>query len=178
MKVLIAGPYNSGGSRLLECIRMVCKLCAMPITYGSYVKFNTKKANEFEGMYIIKCNELHEMYFNAHFFDYVFVPCRDVRYYCPSDTEAIQNIALFRSLKTQATKIVRYEDFNVQQLVAVFLVMNMLLQKEVVEYMDHFVQTRYTNKNTKVVLHTENNEAIRSFLCENNYTYVTPIRSL
>lgn len=172
MKVLIAGPYNSGGTRLLQCIRMVCKICNIPVTHGSYVTFNSKKANEFEGVYIIKCNELHEMYFNVSLFDYVFVSVRDIRYFCYTDIEAIQNIALFRCWKTQATKLVRYEQFNIDQLVAIFSVMNVRLEKEVVEYMDNFIQSRYTDKNTTKILEDktiQKNESIRTFLIENGY---------
>ena len=172
MKVLIAGPYNAGGNRLLECIRMVCKICDILVHYGSYVTFNSKKANEFEGMYIIKCNELHEMYFNVQFFDYVFVPIRDVRYYCTMDLEAIQNIALFRCWKTQATKVVRYEQFDIHQLVEVFTSMNVRLHKEVIEYINDFIQKRYVNKNTTITLSDDTvhkNDSIRSFLMENDY---------
>ena len=99
MKVLIAGPYNSGGTRLLQCIRMVCKICNIPVTHGSYVTFNSKKANEFEGVYIIKCNELHEMYFNVSLFDYVFV----------SDFRARRTTASFRHIHEEVFNLCDYE---------------------------------------------------------------------
>lgn len=173
MKILIAGPYNSGGSRLLECIRMVCKICNIPIEYGSYVAFNTKKANEHEGVYIIKCNELHEMFFNVRFFDFVFVPIRDIRFFCKTDEEAIKNIALFQCWKTQATRIVQYEQFGIDQLVDIFKTMNIRLEPEVIDYIDHFISNRYTNKNiTKELSDSDiqNNKNIQDFIYNNNYS--------
>jgi hypothetical protein len=173
MKILIAGPYNSGGSRLLECIRMVCKICNIPIEYGSYVAFNTKKANEHEGVYIIKCNELHEMFFNVRFFDFVFVPVRDVRYFCKTDVEAIKNIALFQCWKTQATQIVRYEQFGIESLVNIFKSMNIMLEHEVIDYIDHFISNRYSNKNIKKELSDfdiQKNKNVQDFIYDNNYS--------
>ena len=173
MKILIAGPYNSGGSRLLECIRMVCKICNIPIEYGSYVAFNTKKANEHEGLYIIKCNELHEMFFNVRFFDFVFVPVRDVRYFCKTDEEAIKNIALFQCWKTQATQVVRYEEFGIEQLIDIFKTMNVRLETQVISYMEQFISNRYSNKNTTKELSDSNIQKIKSiqdFINNTNYS--------
>jgi hypothetical protein len=172
MKILIAGPYNSGGSRILECIRIVCKICNIPVKYGSYITFNSKIANEFEGVYIIKCNEFHEMYFNVLFFDYIFVPVRDIRYICRTELEAIKNVGLFRCWKSQATKILKYEDFNTNQVVSLFNIMNIKLEIEVIQYLEEFINLNYQNKNTELLLQNsliQKNSTLQYFLKENQY---------
>jgi len=172
MKILIAGPFNSGGSRILECIRIVCKICNIPVKYGSYVTFNSKIANEFEGVYIIKCNEFHEMYFNVLFFDYVFVPVRDIRFFCHTELEAIKNVGLFHCWKSQATKILKYEDFNTNQVVSLFNIMNIKLETEVIQYLNEFINLNYQNKNTDLFLQNSiivKNKTIHLFLKTNKY---------
>lgn len=168
MKILIAGPYNSGGNRLLECYRTICKICNIPIKYGSYVSFNTKVANEFQGIYIIKCNELHEMIFNVSFFDIVLVPIRDVRYFCKTEHEALMNIALYECWKIQATQIVKYEEFDIQQILNIFKTMNIRLEDNVVGYMEKHIENRYENKNYKIEL-LQKNQTIETFLQKNKY---------
>ena len=172
MKILIAGPFNSGGSRILECIRMVCKICGIPVKYGSYVTFNSKVANEFEGLYIIKCNELHEMYFNVSFFDFIIVPVRNVRYICKNEIEAVKNISLFLCWKTQATKILKYENFDTDQVISLFDTMCFKLDTEVVQYLNNFITRNYENKNEILLLQScvmRESDTINKFLKDNDY---------
>lgn len=172
MKILIAGPYNSGGSRVLECIRMVCKICDIPVKYGSYVTFNSKVAKEFDGLYIIKCNELHEMYFNVSFFDYIIVPVRDIRYICKNEIEAIKNIGLFVCWKTQATKILKYETFDTNQIISLFDSMGFKLDTEVVQYLNNFITRNYENKNETLLLQSSvvrKSDTVKKFLKDNDY---------